>query len=91
MNTFWPGLRRARSLSACHDVNPTIGIEAACTKSRFAGLSAAALSGTTRKFSESARAEVEDAGEDGIARLEAGHATSHLHHDTCQIAAQRGR
>src|SRR6476661_3575847 len=38
MNTFWPGLSFARSLSACHDVSPTIGIEAACTKSRLAGL-----------------------------------------------------
>ena len=47
MNTFWPGLSFARSFSACHDVSPTIGIEAACTKSRFAGLSAAAFSGTT--------------------------------------------
>ena len=35
--------------------------------------------------------QIEDAGEDGIARLEASHATSHLHHDTRQIAAQRGR
>ena len=46
MNTFLPGLRSARSFSACHDVNATIGIEAACTKSRFAGLCAATLSGT---------------------------------------------
>ena len=78
-------------MSACHDVSPTIGIEAACTKSRFGGLSAAAFSGTTRKFGESARAQVEDTGEDSIARLEASHATSDLDHDTRQIAAQRGR
>jgi hypothetical protein len=36
-----------RSFSACHEVSPTIGIDAACTKSRLAGFSAAALSGTT--------------------------------------------
>src|SRR6266511_5257785 len=47
MNTLWPGLRCARSFSACHAVSPTIGMEAACTKSRFARLSAAAFSGTS--------------------------------------------
>ena len=35
-----------------------------------------------RKLSECARAQVKDAGEDGIACLEAIHATSHLRHDT---------
>ena len=48
--------------------------------------------GHKRKLSDSARAaQVEDAGEDGIARFEASRAASHLHHDTGQIAAQRGR
>ena len=46
INTFWPGRSFARSLNAA-DVSPTIGMEAACTKSRFDGLSAAAFSGTT--------------------------------------------
>ena len=49
MNTFWPGLTCARSLSVCQVVNPTIGTEAACTKSRLAGLSAAWLSGAWRR------------------------------------------
>jgi hypothetical protein len=47
--------------------------------------------GHKHKLGESARAQVEDAGEHGIARLEAAHATSDLHHDARQIAAQRGR
>src|SRR5213078_1418128 len=54
-DTLWPSLMFARSLSACHAVSPTIGIEAACTKSRCAGWSAAAFSGTT---ASSARAPV---------------------------------
>jgi hypothetical protein len=36
-------------------------------------------------------AQSEDAGEDGIARLEAGDSMTHLHHYTRQVAAQRGR
>ena len=46
---------------------------------------------TNEEVLERARAEIKDAGEDGIARLEASHATSRLHHDTRQVAAQRGR
>ena len=49
------------------------------------------LFGHDGKLRERTSAQIEDAGEDGIARLEASHATSHLHHDTRQIAAQRGR
>ena len=44
-----------------------------------------------RKFGERACAQVENAGEHGIARLEASDATSRFDHNTCQIAAQRGR
>ncbi len=47
MKIFWPGRSPARSFNACHDVRLTIGREAACTKSRFAGFMAAAFSGTT--------------------------------------------
>jgi hypothetical protein len=47
--------------------------------------------GHNRELSESARAQPEDAGEDGIARLEAGDTTTHVNHNTRQIAAQRGR
>src|SRR5436309_1321121 len=47
--------------------------------------------GHDRKLSKSARAQPEDAGEDGFARLEAGDTTTHLNHNTRQIAAQRGR
>ncbi len=43
--------------------------------------------GHDRKLSESARAQPEDAGEDGFARLEAGDTTTHLNHNTRQIAA----
>ncbi len=54
-NNFWPGWRCARSFSACHAVSPTIGMEAACAKSNFAGFSTATLSGTA---ANSARAPV---------------------------------
>src|SRR5205814_1211599 len=47
--------------------------------------------GHNRKLSQSARAQPKDTGEDGIARLEAGNTTTHLNHNTRQIAAQRGR
>jgi hypothetical protein len=72
-------------------VSPTIGIDAACTKSRLAGFSAASALRDHREFGDSARTQVEDVGEDGIAWLETGHAATDLGHHPSQIAAQRGR
>jgi hypothetical protein len=91
MNTFCPAEDCARSFSACHEVSPTIGIDAACTKSRLAGFSAASALGHHRELGDRARTQVEDVGEDRIARLETGHAAADLGHHTGQIAAQRGR
>lgn len=43
-----------------------------------------------REFSNRPCAKIEEAGEDSIAWLEAGHIATHLGHDAGQIAAQGG-
>jgi len=82
MNTFCPGLRLARSLSACHDVQSDHRDRRCLHEVQIDRLERGGILGDNRKFSESTRAQVEDAGKDSITRLEASHATSDVHHDT---------
>lgn len=91
MKTLWPGLSFARSLSALPRRESNHRDRGRLQEVQIARLVRGGVLRHDRKLGERARAEIKDTREDGIARLEASHATSHLHHDTRQIAAQRGR